>query len=212
MNIAILGTGAVGSRLGRLLLDYGHAVVYGSRSPETAAVRVPDGSNVTSLRQAVTFGDVVVLATPWAGDTGRVTLDILERAGPFINKIVVDATNPLRSDWSPVFLGDQTSAGEQVAMVVPEAHVVKAFNTVFADIMTTTKLQRSGPKVTAFLCGNNGRAKDVVGRLASEIGFDPVDTGTLHNSRYLEAMAHLNIQIAVTMGRGTQGAFLYDQR
>lgn len=209
MNIAILGTGAVGTALGKLFLSQGHHIQYGSRTPERTQSRVPSGAAVTSFREAVAFGKVVLLAIPWAGETGRVTLEVLASAGSFDSKIIVDATNPLHLDWSPFSLGDQHSAGESIAAAVPRAVVVKAFNTIFADAMTTEQLHRQEQKITAFLCGDNQAAKDVVAQLAKEIGFRPLDTGNLKNSRYLEAMAHLNIQIAVTKGHGTKGAFLY---
>jgi len=209
MNIAILGTGAVGTRLGSLFLSQGHQVKYGSRNPAAAEANVPAPSTVGSYAEAVAFGEVIVLATPWAGATGRTTLDILQGAGSFRNKVVIDATNPLNPDWSPVILGAETSAGEEVAKALPDAYIVKAFNTVFADTMTPKKLTWSGRRATLFLCGNNVPAKQVVMSLAEEIGFTPLDTGPLTTSRYLEAMAFLNIQIAVTMGGGTQAAFLY---
>ena len=75
--------------------------------------------------------------------------------------------------------------------------------------MTPEKLARDGRKLTAFIAGNNGWANEKVLQLPEKIGFSSVDTGPLKNSRYLESMAHLNIQIAVGLGKGLGVAFLY---
>lgn len=74
------------------------------------------------------------------------------------------------------------------------------------------KLARPENRITAFLAGDDAPAKEVVAKLASDIGFAPLDTGPLLNARYLEAMAHLNIAIAVGQKGGTDAAFIYDQK
>jgi predicted dinucleotide-binding enzyme len=90
---------------------------------------------------------------------------------------------------------------------LPEAYVVKAFNTIFADVMSEPV--KNGQRVTAFIAGDNDAAKQKVYALASDIGYAPIDTGPLYTARYLESMAHLNIQIAVGQGGGTHAAFIY---
>ena len=76
--------------------------------------------------------------------------------------------------------------------------------------MTPEKLARDGRKLIAFIAGDNDWANEKVLQLAEKIGFSSVDTGPLKNSRYLESMAHLTIQIAVAQGKGLGVAFLYD--
>ncbi|MEM9808673.1 MAG: NADP oxidoreductase, partial [Cyanobacteria bacterium P01_D01_bin.56] len=94
--------------------------------------------------------------------------------------------------------------------LLPKAYVVKAFNTIFADVMGET--MEAGQAITAFIAGDNNNAKQTVIALARDIGYAPVDTGPLFTARYLESMAHLNIQIAVGQGGGTNAAFVYLQR
>ena len=77
--------------------------------------------------------------------------------------------------------------------------------------MTPERLARDGQKLTAFIAGDNDRGNEKVLQLAEKIGFSSVDTGPLKNSRYLESMAHLTIQIAVAQGKGLGVAFLYDR-
>ena len=76
--------------------------------------------------------------------------------------------------------------------------------------MTREKLDRDGRKLTTFIAGDNDPANEKVLQLAEKIGFSPINTGPLKNSRYLEGMAHLNIQIAFGQGKGADVAFLYD--
>ena len=130
--------------------------------------------------------------------------------GHLSGKVIVDATNPIAPDWSPIPLGEENSAAEEIARLVPEASVVKAFNTVFADIMTPEGLDRSGRPATLFVASDERAAGEAVASLGRSIGFAPVMVGPLRSSRHLEAMAHLNITIA-TGGGGTNSAFLYDQ-
>ena len=77
--------------------------------------------------------------------------------------------------------------------------------------MTPERLARDGQKLTAFIAGDNDRGNEKVLQLAEKIGFSSVDTGPLKNSRYLESMVHLTIQIAVVQGKGLGVEFLYDR-
>ncbi len=79
-------------------------------------------------------------------------------------------------------------------------------------MMTPERLRLGGHPLTTFVCGDDAGAKVRVMALAEQMGFAPVDAGVLANARYLEAMAHLNIQLAVTLGGGTDAGFLYLRR
>lgn len=205
MKIGILGNGNVGRRLGSLFEAAGHEVLFGVREVGTP----PSGQayHQGTLAQAAEHGELVVIAIPYTAC--EQVLPPLQSA--LAGKVVVDATNPLNSDWSPLLLGEQNSAGEQVARLLPHSHVVKAFNTVFADSMVPERMNRAGLKASAFLCGDHPEANLKVAELAAQVGFSPVNAGPLRCARYLEAMAHLNIQIAVGMKGGTHAAFLYHQ-
>ena len=66
-------------------------------------------------------------------------------------------------------------------------------------------------RVTAFIAGDDTEANAIVAKIAASAGFAPMITGGLNNARYLEAMAHRNIQIAVVQGGGTNAGFVYHQ-
>lgn len=203
MKIGILGSGSVGQRLASLFRAAGHDVLLGAREASDAAGPAPRGS----FAQVAAHGDVVIVAIPYLACE-----QVLPPLGAALaGKVVVDATNPLNADWSPLLLGEESSAGEQLARLLPDARIVKAFNTVFADSMVPDRLDRGGKQATAFVCGDHPDANRTIADLARQVGFAPVDAGPLRCARYLEAMAHLNIQIAVGMKGGTNAVFLYDQ-
>lgn len=205
MKIGIIGTGAVGNRLARLFADTGHEVTLGSRTPDSASG--PEGLAVVSVLEVVRSAELVVLAVPFTA-----TGDVLTPLAPALaGKVVVDATNPLNADYSPITLDGGRSAGEVVASLLPGARVVKAWNTVFAEVMTAEKRRRGERLATVFVAGDDADAVALVARLAGDAGFDPVIAGPLWNSRYLEAMAHLNIHLAFAQGGGADAAFLYDR-
>ncbi len=193
MKVGILGSGNVGGHLRDLCAGAGHDVVAGNRSGEV------------SFATAANHGDIVILAVHY-----HVAADLLSSlVENLTGKIVVDATNPLNDDWSPLMLGQETSAGEEIARLLPRSHVVKAFNTVFADVMTPEGLSRDGVAATTFVAGDAPDAVDAVSTLAASIGFQPEKINKLAAARHLEALAHLNIELAVGQGGGTDAAVLY---
>lgn len=188
-----------------LLVAAGHDVAVGLRDK----TRAPAGARyrVVSLSDAAAHGELVVIAVLYPACAEVLPPLAAQLAG----KIVVDATNAVRDDWSPLPLPGGRFAAQAIAQLIPSARLVKCFNTVFADLMTPERLDRNGHRVTAFIAGDDDEANVAVATVASQAGFAPIVTGALENARYLEAMAHLNIQLAVGRGGGTDAGFIYHQ-
>ncbi|MCM0018455.1 MAG: NAD(P)-binding domain-containing protein [Tagaea sp.] len=203
MRIAIAGAGNVGTKLGMLARQAGHDVIYGVRT-----AKGPEEFPAAELSAAIADADLVVLAVPFTACAEMLPPVATGLAG----KIVVDATNPLQADWSPLALGEGNSGAQTIAALLPRARVVKAFNTVFADIMTREGLDRAGRRVTAFVAGDDETACATVAAFAASLGLAPAIVGPLPLARYLEGIAHLNIAIAIGRSGGTNAAFIFDQR
>lgn len=198
MNIAIFGTGQVGQHLYQLFRQSDVSVQRCARQQTPEIIHFEEGA---------AWADIIVLALPYTALKECLT-PLKEKLH---GKIIVDCTNPLNTDWSPLVLGENNSAAEEISRLVPEAFVVKAFNTIFADVMTPERQQRDGQRITAFVASQHDDAKQTIMQLAEKSGFHALDVGPLHMARYLEAIAHLNIQIAIGQGGGTNAAFIYHQ-
>jgi 8-hydroxy-5-deazaflavin:NADPH oxidoreductase len=191
VNVGILGSGDVGQALGRGFLTLEHRVMLGSReaeNPKGIAWAKQSGARAThgSFAQAARFGEIVVLAT-----LGLATENALRLAGPehFSGKLVLDATNPL--DFSrgmpPVLAGGVgDSAGEKHQRLLPNAHVVKAFNTTGNALFFRPQLPGGPPSM--FICGNDAGAKKQAGQICKDFGWEVVDVGPIASAHYLEAM------------------------
>jgi predicted dinucleotide-binding enzyme len=116
----------------------------------------------------------------------------------------VDITNPMKPDMSGLAVGFTTSAAEEIQRAVPGARIVKAFNTVFAQILGSPEAKTAdGSKVQVLYAGDDDAAKATVRSLIESGGFEPVDAGPLANARHLEPLGMLNIYLAYVAGRGT---------
>jgi predicted dinucleotide-binding enzyme len=102
-------------------------------------------------------------------------------------------------------MGFTTSAAEEIQKMLPKAHVVKAFNTVFAQNQSTGKI--GGERLALFVAGDDVKAKKTVMQLGADIGFEPVDAGPLKAARYLEPMGMLMISLGYMLGMGTKIGF-----
>jgi NADPH-dependent F420 reductase len=203
MNIGIIGTGNMGSGLGRLWARRGHVVFFGSRDPQKA-LRLGETLGVMAsggtIAQAAAFGQVVLLAVRWDA-----VPEALKAAQSLDGKILIDCTNPMTSDWMRLVEGLTTSGAEKIQSLVPGAQVVKAFNHVYAQIIQSSPLFGS-QNASVFYCGDNADAKECVASLIEDAGFDPVDSGPLQNARYLEPIAEQMVQFAYVIGMGTDQA------
>lgn len=204
MKIGIIGSGNVGSALGKIWAGNGNEIMFSSRHPEKLKGLVePIGKNACYgfPAEAAKYGEVVVLSVPWTQ-----ALDALESAGSLSGKVLIDCTNPLKPDMSGLAVGHTTSAAEEVAKAAPGARVVKAFNTTFAAVMHSPSRTFGSQKATGFYCGDDSSAKTTVSGLIKETGLDPLDVGPLMCARYLEPLAMLAMQIAFVQGLGTEMA------
>ena len=201
MNIVIVGAGNVGRALGGGWRKAGHRVTMAVRDAtgQKAAALKQEGFAVVASKDGATAGDVIVLAVPWAALGAAV-----KALGSLAGKIVVDAINPLTSDFS-LAIGHNDSAGETVARLAPGARVVKAFNTTGANNMADSRY--SGDKLLMLVAGDDQQAKQTAMTLASDLGFEAVDAGPLAMSRYLEPMAMVWIRLALVQQLGRNFGF-----
>jgi predicted dinucleotide-binding enzyme len=183
LKIGIIGKGNVGTALGTGLTRKGHIVKYGHRDPKEPVDR------------AAQWGEVLILAVPH-DSLKNVAKDIGSAAD---GKVVLDVTNAVGDNWN-LTIGFTTSMAEELQKMLPEARVVKAFNTVFAKNQSTGKV--GGEQLTLFVAADDSEAKHTIMKLGSEIGFDPVDAGPLRSARYLEPMAILLMVMAFQLGMG----------
>lgn len=197
MKIGIIGPGNMGMGLARLWAAEGNEVKLSySRSEDKlealAAELGPNGSWGT-VREAVEFGDVVVLATPWWA-----TPQALAAAGDSLEgRVLVDVTNPLKEDFSGLEVGKNDSGGETVQRT-SGARVVKAYNTIFARVLEEGGRDYGHHKVALFYAGDDAEAKEIVAGLIEQTGFRAVDAGPLRSARYLEPLVLLNVELART--------------
>jgi predicted dinucleotide-binding enzyme len=178
MNIGILGAGNIGATAAKLFSKAGHHVrIANSRGPQTLEATAHDlGEHVRAAtpEDAVAFGDIVLIAVPWSHKE-----DAIPDAGPYDDKIVIDAMNPYTEDFELEDLGSRTSS-EITKTLVPGARLVKAFNTIhFRRLGTEGKPSGTPGRLAIFIAGDDADAKAVVSKLIDEIGFDAVDTGSL---------------------------------
>jgi len=186
-DIAIVGTGRMGQALGERLQEIGHRIHYGSRTPNSKKELLKNiPSEVTTIARAIRSGDIIILAVPWLALEGLAN----KYKKSISTKIIIDVTNaPLRALSPENKLAVGSSAGELLQQWLPQARVVKAFNTVGYHIIRYPK-SAQGP-VTVPIVGNDEKAKLLVARLTQSMGFETSILGNIKHAHTLEGMANL---------------------
>jgi predicted dinucleotide-binding enzyme len=187
MRIGIVGAGEIGSTLAQLFVRAGHDVVLAnSRGPESLAELVSTlGAAATAgtLEDAVRRSDLVVLAIPF---NRYLELPI----EPFAGRIVVDAGNydSGRDGHYESLDRGETTSGQLLAAHLPDASVIKAFNTIwYRRLRDEGRPDRPVAERLAIpVAGDDPAAKALVVGLVDQLGFAPVDTGSLAESRRQE--------------------------
>ena len=200
MKITIIGAGNMGSAFVKQLSRAGHQVSVTARHLEKAQALAAANAGVraVAIGDAAAAAEVIIVATGY-GDA----VNALKSVGDLSGKVVIDISNPLTADYLGLTLGYSTSAAEEIANSLPGVEIVKAFNTVLAQVLGEGADFGNGQTVPVFIASDSERAKAIVKTLAESIGFATVDSGGLKNARYLEPLAGLNIYLAYGAGRGT---------
>jgi predicted dinucleotide-binding enzyme len=191
MRIAIIGAGNVGGGLGAGLTAAGHEVAFGVRDPSSekaqSATAGAAGSSAMTPAEAAEGADVVIVALRWDAVAGAIK-DIPDLPG----RVVIDSMNRFGGDPS-------RSTAEDLAEILPQARVVKAFNTIGFENFTTARSRRN--KAVMFIAGDHPEANAIAASLATDLGFQPEDVGSLTNAKPLEEMVKIWLALAERHGR-----------
>ena len=203
-KIAIIGTGNVGGALGTALTGAGHQVTFAGRDQAklAATAQTAGAAAGTSAAAAVAGADVVILAVPYTA----IDTVAAEIAGAVGGKVVIDATNPLKPDYSGLSTIGGPSGAEHIAALLPSASVVKAFNTVFASIQGNSGAH--GQVLDGLYATDDDAAAATTAGLLSDLGFRPVKVGSLAAATELEAMAWLNIRLQMLANGAWDSAYV----
>jgi predicted dinucleotide-binding enzyme len=185
-TVTILGKGNVGSAVAGLAGKAGRDV----QILDTASAGTP------------VAGDIVVLAVPF----GAVDAIIAERGAELAGKVVVDVTNPVDfATFDGLVVPADSSAAAVIQAKLPEAKVVKAFNTNFAGTVASGSVGET--TTTVLVAGDDADAKAAVRSLVADAGLKALDAGSLKRARELEAVAFLQITLAASEQVSWVGGF-----
>jgi hypothetical protein len=183
VRIAVIGAGRIGGNCARQAVKAGHEVKLSfARDPsklDSLAADLGERASAGSVREAVEFGELVILSVPW-GTIG----EALEQAGDLSGKAVIDTTNQFGPGPKPA--SGQTAAAFN-AERMPGARYTKSFNTLTSDFQAETAGRPEGEKVVQWLCGDDAGAKQQAAGLIEEMGYVPVDLGGTDACEVMEA-------------------------
>ncbi|WP_225225857.1 NADPH-dependent F420 reductase [Komarekiella delphini-convector] len=166
MKIGVIGAGGIGGTVGTLWAKAGHEVLFSSRNPDQLTdLVVTAGANTKAgtIAQATAFANVILLAVYYW------TTDAAIAAGSLDEKILIDATNPYIREADKIIRVTDTSSGLELAAKVPNAKVVKAYNTL--PTATFANEARRADPYALFYCGDDAPAKAIVAHLIADSGF-----------------------------------------
>jgi 8-hydroxy-5-deazaflavin:NADPH oxidoreductase len=195
-SVSIIGSGNMASAIGALAVKGGNAVeVIGRDAVKAAALAKALGHGATAgTWGGAPAGDIVILAVLFDSAVPVV----IEYGDALANKIIVDITNPFNASASGLAVPHDTSVAQMIAGAAPaSAHVVKAFNTLFRDVLA------AGGPLDVFMAGDDAQAKASVSAFIESLGLRPQDTGGLNMAHWLEGAGLLSVGV----GRNGLGDF-----
>jgi predicted dinucleotide-binding enzyme len=189
-NISIIGTGNMARTIGALAVAGGNTVEVIGRDRSKAAdlAKALGGSATTGEFGAVPAGDIVIVALLYA----NVVPVVAQYGNALAGKVIVDITNPITPDSKGFVTPEGSSGAQEIAKAAPAgAHVVKAFNTLFSDVLAAGSAE--GRPLDVFIAGDDAQAKARVSALIESLGLRPMDAGQLPMARALENVALLQL-------------------
>ncbi|MCI1674715.1 MAG: NADPH-dependent F420 reductase [Ancrocorticia sp.] len=152
--------------------------------------------------KAAISGDVVVLAVPYPAVDGI----IASYGKQLVGKVVVDITNPLNfQTFDELVVPVGSSAAVEIQKMLPESHVLKAFNTTFAATLATGKVGEN--TTTVLVAGDDADAKSILIEAVKAGGLEAIDAGALKRAHELEALGFLQLTLAASEKIGWTGGF-----
>jgi len=200
MNIAIIGTGNIGTALGKSWAKVGHRIFLGVRDTENFKgkdmLSLPNVS-VHSINDAAQKAEVIVIAAP-----PPATADIVKAMGNVANKVIIDTMNSVRT--KPEGYNDTFEA---LTKLLPDSEIVKCFNcTGYENLINP--LYPDGTRIDMFMAGDSKLAKEIASHLAKDLGFENCyDFGGNDKVVLLEQFALAWINLAIMQGQGRGIAF-----
>jgi predicted dinucleotide-binding enzyme len=189
-TISIIGSGGMAAAIGGLASKAGHTVEVMSRDAAKAralAKQIGAGAT-TGTFGAAPVGDLVILAVPYTA-----VLAVVKQYGEKLSgKLLVDITNPIKSDFSGFLTPEDSFGAQEIVKVAPaNADIVKAFNTQFSHVLAAGPVK--GHPLDVFLAGDDAQAKARVSAFIESLGLRPMDVGQLPMAKTLEHVCMLSL-------------------
>lgn len=194
MRIGVVNAGNIGRTLSQAWLEAGHELLLakdGRQDKLDTFVEAHPQVQRRTPAEAAEFGEVVLFSVYWP------RLDaVLKAVGPLSGKVVIETMNPLQvsADFEhshdKAFMA-RSSTTEELQRRLPDARVVKAFNTMPSDLLDKKRWADSPATPPVFLAGADAAAKKTVAQLAEDAGFPAVDAGPLIAARSIEQLGVL---------------------
>lgn len=209
MNVTIVGAGNMARGIATRALAGGNSVRLVDVEPQLASALAhelaPQGQGNGTVTAGTVDdpidGDLIVLAVPYGAASSIAT----DHAADLAGKVVVDISNPVDLEtFDRLVTPPGTSAAEEIAELLPEARIVKAFNTTFAGTLEAGDV--AGQPLDVFVAGDDQEAKERVIGFALAGGLRPIDAGPLRRARELEALQLLHMSLQGPLGTGFRSA------
>ena len=209
MRVGILGSGLMGGKLGTIWARAGHEVVFSYARSEQKLKRLArdakGNARAGTPSEAAQDARALLLAVHWS----RVD-DVLKQAGDVSGKVIVNCSLPMNADDSDLVIAHTSSGSEALALKVPKARIVSAFNTVPSEVLFGVfEARRKATKPSLVYCGDDARSKKIAAELIQDVGFDPIDAGPLRVARYTEPFTLLIAQLAYEGDDGPELAYRF---
>ncbi len=208
MRIGILGSGLMGAKLGTIFARAGHDVVFSYSHSERKLKRLArdaqGGARAGTPGEAALHADALLLAVHWS----RVDA-VLKQAGELSGKVIITCSLPMNANDTALAVAHTSSGAETLAKKVRKAHVVSAFSTVPSEVLIDVfeRKRRTRRRASLLFCGDDRHAKKIAARLIRDVGFEPVDAGSLRVARYLEPFSLAVAQLAYEGNEGPEVAY-----
>jgi predicted dinucleotide-binding enzyme len=194
VRIGIIGAGKIGAALAELWVHSGHEVMISSRHPEalaSLAAKLGPEAHVGTPAEAAAFGEVIMLAVPYAA-TPQVGHDYAKQLA---GKVVLDAGNPNpKRDGAMADVARAKGAGPSSKEFLPGVRLVRAFNAIIAGNLLTQS-NRPGDRIAIPLAGDDAAALKQAASLVRDAGFEPVIVGDLSQARRFDVGSPVYVKL-----------------